>query len=362
MGPLPAKKTARETARKRALETTPETARKTALETTPVSPAGTSPSRLSRRAFLEGGTLVLAGFAAGSSPLLRRLLAGEEPEAALKVGLVTDIHYADKPPAGTRHYRLSLGRLEKAVQDLDRRGAKLAVEIGDFVDAAPTVGEELRYLETIEGVFARFRGDRHYVLGNHCVHTLTKEEFLGRVGKESQDGKERKRREKKEPGEGARKSYYSFDAGGFHFVILDACFRSDGVPYGRKNSRWNDSEIPPAEREWLVKDLRQTSKKTLVFVHQRIDVDPPNNFGVKSAPLVRQILERSGKVRAVFQGHNHLNDVEEIGGIHYVTLPAIVDGDGAERNAYGVLDVYPDGTLRLEGFGEARSYAREQLG
>ena len=40
-----------------------------------------------------------------------------------------------------------------------------------------------------------------------------------------------------------------FDRGGFHFVVLDACFRSDGVPYGRKNFKWTDTKIPPAERK-----------------------------------------------------------------------------------------------------------------
>ena len=91
--------------------------------------------------------------------------------------------------------------------------------------------------------------DRHHVLGNHCVDTLTKEEFLDRVGQE--------------------RSFYSFDVGGYHFVVLDACFRSDGQPYGRKNFEWTDANIPAHEVEWLEADLASTSRPTIVFAHQR---------------------------------------------------------------------------------------------
>src|SRR5262245_48118577 len=35
--------------------------------------------------------------------------------------------------------------------------------------------------------------------------------------------------------------------GGVHFVVLDACFRDDGKPYERKNSKWTDSNIPAAQ-------------------------------------------------------------------------------------------------------------------
>ena len=49
---------------------------------------------------------------------------------------------------------------------------------------------------------------------------------------------------------GQKKSYYSFDSGKFHFIVLDSCFRSDGQPYGRKNFEWTDPNIPAAEVDW----------------------------------------------------------------------------------------------------------------
>ena len=48
----------------------------------------------------------------------------------------------------------------------------------NFIDAAATPEVEIGYLKTIEKTYAAARGPRHYVLGNHCVYTLTKEEFV----------------------------------------------------------------------------------------------------------------------------------------------------------------------------------------
>ena len=87
---------------------------------------------------------------------------------------------------------------------------------------------------------------------------------------------------------------------------------------GRKNSRSGTTPTFPAEEvDWLTADLKATDKKVVVFAHQRLDV--ANDYGVKNAAEVRKVLEGSGKVLAVFQGHSHKNDYKEIGGIHYCT-------------------------------------------
>ena len=289
----------------------------------------TTKLRLGRRAFLQQGTLLLAA-ATASGPSW----VWADSEEMLGIGLLTDLHYADKPPAGTRHYRETPDKLAEAAKQFAQSKPALVIELGDLIDAAESVELELSYLATIDRQFAALVQDRHYVLGNHCVDTLTKAEFLARV--------ERKR------------SYYSFDRGSFHFVILDACFRSDGKPYGRRNFEWTDANIAPAELEWLAADLEKNKLPTIVFVHQRLDVN--NHHGVKNAAAAREILERSGKVWAVFQGHSHQNDWREINGIHYCTLAAMIEGTGAENNGYALLQLSAGGTLRLEGFRRQQSY------
>lgn len=270
-----------------------------------------------------------------ASSLASSQAADTASRPALRIGLLTDPHYADIPAKGKRHYRESLDKVRAAVERFNEAKADFAVELGDFIDEATTVEGELAHLKTVEAEFAKFRGPRHYVLGNHCVWTLTKEQFRANCA--------------------AKPAPYSWDHAGFHFIVLDACFRADGTAYGAKNFKWTDTEIPEAQRRWLAEDLAAARKPTIVFVHQRLDIT--GEYVVKSAPAVREILERAGNVLAVFQGHHHRNDYREVGGIHYCTLMAMVEGNSAEDSASGVLEVFRDRSLKLNGAFKQSSYA-----
>lgn len=68
------------------------------------------------------------------------------------------------------------------------------------------------------------------------------------------------------------------------------------------------------------------------------------------------MLEESGKVLAVFQGHSHKNDLKVINGIHCRTLVAMVEGSGAENNGFSVMEVFDGGTIRLTGFRKQAKY------
>lgn len=289
---------------------------------------------LGRRAFLKNGSLLLAS-ASLSAVRLESLLADSPPSTGgVQIGLITDLHYADKPHRGTRYYRETLTKLAEAGEQFRKDKPDFVVELGDLIDSADSLEHELRNLKRINQDFSAISKDRHYVLGNHCVETLTKAEFL-EVAEQKQ-------------------SYYSFDREGFHFVVLDACFRSDGKPYGRKNSHWTDANIPPAEVEWLQADLQKGDKPTIVFAHQRLDVT--NRHGVKNALEIRKVLEQSGRVLAVFQGHSHRNDYHDINGIHYCTLVAMIEGSGAGNNGYSLLNIAAEGTLQLQGFRVQKNY------
>ncbi len=286
--------------------------------------------QISRRAFLKNGSLLLVAAGLNSS----QVVAGPDPVKLTKVGLVTDMHYADKPAAGSRYYRQTPEKLAVAAEQFAKSKPDFIVELGDFIDAADSVEKELGYVKKINHEFSAISKKRHYVLGNHCVYTLKKEEFLDAVQQE--------------------KSYYSFDCGSLHFIVLDSCFRGDGVPYGRKNFKWTDPNIPPEELEWLETDLKTTTKNTIVFAHQRLDVS--NHYGVKNCMAVRKILEQAGKVLAVFQGHSHKNDHSEINGIHYCTLVAMVEGSGEQNNAFSMMEIAEDGTILVNGFIRQKNY------
>jgi alkaline phosphatase len=252
-------------------------------------------------------------------------------EPILKIGLLTDAHYAEAESRGTRYYRESLAKMREAVTRLNAEKVDIAVELGDLIDTPqpPDPAKERGFLRAIAGEFGKIRAPRHFVLGNHCVSGLTKEQFLQTVGQ--------------------KRSWYSFDRNGVHCIVLDACFRKDGQPYAPGTFAWTDSDIPPEQRAWLAADLSATPHPALVFVHQRLDEAPGAGYRIQSRAAVREILEKSGKVRAVFQGHSHKNELQTIGGIPYCTLAAMVEGSGPANSGYSVLSVGPDGTLALTG-------------
>lgn len=280
-------------------------------------------SKFSRRAFFHRQSLVLAGLGAG------RILAADAATApTLRAGLMTDLHYADKEPTKTRFYREALAKLDEAVEVMNREKPAFVVELGDFIDQADSVEREIEWLKTMESHFARLAMPRHYVLGNHCVGTLTKQEFAANTK--------------------AAGGHAVFEEKGMTFLILDACFREDGKPYERKNFNWQDTNLPKAELVWLEAALAKAGGPVIVCAHQRLDMDKAH--AVRNAAEVRALLEKSGKVLAVFQGHSHKNDYQQIAGIHYTTLVAMVEGSGLENNGYSLLDVMADGSLRVNGF------------
>lgn len=283
-------------------------------------------SRISRRAFLSDSVLLLTtASVTGSRTSL--FAAGETAEPTLRVGLIADLHYADKEAKASRYYRETPTKLAEAITEFTSAKTDFIVELGDLIDAASSVETELSYLNTINESLRTAPGKKHYVLGNHCVDTLTKYEFLLTVGQP--------------------KSYYSFDQAGWHFVLLDACFNCDGTHYERRNSKWDNANVSIQELDWLRQDLEQNELPVIVFIHQRLDDAGP--YSVKNAAAVRQLLDGQN-VAAVFQGHSHKNDLQEIDGIHYVTLAAMIEGSGEENNAYSLLELMDDQTLRVVGF------------
>ena len=95
-------------------------------------------TRLGRRALLKNGSLVLTAATISSGTLF-----GAESASSLRVGMVTDLHYADKPPAGSRHYRETPDKLAEAADQFGKREPAFIVELGDFIDAADSVDAEI---------------------------------------------------------------------------------------------------------------------------------------------------------------------------------------------------------------------------
>jgi len=298
---------------------------------------------MQRRSFLKG--LACAGAAL---PLLRceTLFGAECAQGTLvSFGMVTDLHYADipvgacLPPVGDRYYRESCRKLQEAVDVMNRVKPDFFIELGDFKDLTGGRKETLACLDAIERTFAGFKGDRFHVLGNHDFDCLTLDDYLTHV---------------QNAGQPRALPNYAFVRKGVTFIVLDACYDSQMRHYSCNNP-WDDANVPPEELAWLEGELSRAKGPVVVFCHQRIDPNAWPQHEVKNSAAVRDVLEKSGKVKAVFTGHEHFGGVYFNKGIAYYSLRALVVGTGEEENSYAVASLGVDGTVCVKGWRKAET-------
>lgn len=252
--------------------------------TSPAPTAGASQGEvtrsLSRRAFLQRLTVAPAvpalaqGIALASSPLTK---AGR-----LRFGMISDIH-PDMLPDG-------LDRVQAFVAAMQMAKVDFIIQLGDFCWPAPS---NRRYLDA----WNTYRGKAYHVLGNHDMDDgYTREQTVAYCDMPAM--------------------HYTFDAGPVRGVVLDA-----NEPGGKASGykRFIGSE----QLAWLDRQLKETDRPTLVFVHQPFDRDHEDS--VENGAEVRAVLEgaekaRPGTVLAVFSGHLHMDFAREVNGIRYVEI------------------------------------------
>jgi alkaline phosphatase len=261
---------------------------------------------------------------------------------SLKFGLVTDSHYADREPAGTRYFRQALPKMEEFIEVMNRKSVDFIIHLGDFKDQDEDKrGEDtLKYLTQLESVFQKFNGPTYHCIGNHDVDSITKSQFLEHVNN---------------TGIPKDKSYYSFDIKGFHFIVLDANYTKDGKDhFFLEGANWQDTNLPEEERDWLRRDLSETSFPTIVFCHHPLFVYDHSvyrdyKFHVNDHENIQNILSESGKVAAVFQGHVHEESYRDINGIQYITQLGLVDYEGLDNNSFSIVEIKKS-KLKIKGF------------
>lgn len=296
--------------------------------------------KVNRRKFIETVVTVIGGVSVSDTALAKNNLK------PVRFGMFTDPHYAERPANINRYYSESLDKVSECVDLMNEQEVDFLIELGDLKDEGnpPEEAETLQFLHTIEKEFQRFNGPVHHVLGNHDHDSISKQQFLNAV---SNDGFSK------------ALNYYSFNKNSFHFIILDANYTSEGKAYNHGNFDWKDAHIPDDQLKWLQKDLKRNQKPTIVFVHHQLDsiafeekhrVHSPDN-----ADAVREILEDSGNVIAVFQGHYHKGSLNKINNIYYYTLKAVVEGSGPENNNYAIVEIGEDKVIRIIGFRKTES-------
>jgi predicted phosphodiesterase len=245
----------------------------------------------------------------------------------LKIGFVTDIHigpeaFHEGKLRKLTHHATKLLRDVVARMNTEIR-PDLLVNLGDDVEDESHDADLARYLEC-QSILREANAEIVNVAGNHDSIYLARDE-LTRAWQ--RDGN----------------LHYAIDRGGFHIVVLHTIERKDV-----------DVRIPHAQLEWLEADLAATNLPVIVLMHHSAsEQDLEDSFwfhGVPHLALVKEraelrgILERSGKVRIVINGHVHRNHLDVIKGIPYITMQSLIenldeDAPGRPAAAYGVLTI-----------------------
>ncbi|MEN8131190.1 MAG: metallophosphoesterase, partial [Pseudomonadota bacterium] len=184
---------------------------------------------LTRREFLGTIAAGCGALALGSTGCA--LQRSRTPKAHLL--FYTDVHSIGE--------RQAPKAMEEAVESINSQGADLIINGGDLIHrgfqlSAPAA--EKRW-DIYMGMHKAIRGEIFSTLGNHDVVAIKPKD--GSPPSEDPRAMFRERL-------GLERSYYSFDALGYHFVVLDSILiKAQEASYGG----W----IDPEQLEWLKEDL-----------------------------------------------------------------------------------------------------------
>lgn len=278
-----------------------------------------------------------------------RAFGGTEPvPKPLRFGVIADPQYADLPPAGTRHYRESLRKLDACIAELNRHELDFTLTLGDLID---------RDFASFDAVLARYRALRpsgKVVLGNHdfSVADGDKARVLEKLGLE--------------------KGHYRFVEKGWRFVVIDGTEVSTyrypaadprtldaekrrkelGAAGNPAAQPWNGA-IGGAQLEWLARELAEAATAgQRVIVCGHFPLLPDDSHALWDSAEVVALLRRHPHVAAYFCGHNHRGNFVRDGGCDHVNFKGMVET--ADVTAFAIVTCTAD-RIAIEGFGSEPS-------
>ena len=311
-------------------------------------------ARIDRRGFLAG--MFAAGAAVSASAnggrVATTMPAGNGP---LKVCVFSDLHY--HPGRWTNTEDMSF--MEKILARAERERCDMVIHCGDLLH-----GVRKPEQKALLKLYNNFKVPGYHILGNH-----------------DQDGN---------PYEETCEAYrmpdghYSFDKGGFRFVVADPNYFCNEpgkfIHHGRGNyfKRAKGSTInwiPPEQLEWMRSVIVGSPYPCIVLSHQSFERG--HGAPVMNSKDVRAIFneanaKKPGTVRLVMNGHLHIDHLRILDGILYwdvnsanyqyyakrhdkypeeymKTHRSAWNNIGWKEPLSAILTMWPDGRIKIDG-------------
>ena len=243
----------------------------------------------------------------------------------MKFAILTDIHLGPE-----EFYKGVLRKinkdanlfLDRFVHEMnDKENPEFVIVLGDLIQDENSTKDK-QNMEYIIKSLKKLKCSVHYVAGNHDLKNISETELAQLFNQE--------------------KLYYSFDSGDFHFITLFSKAAAD-----KSHHFVSDEQIL-----WLNKDLENTNKKCILFVHigmadQDLTGNPwfegrPEKCLISNRKEIRNILSSSNKIIAVFNSHLHWDRMDIHNNIPYFTIQSLVENEndkGVPSETHAIVNI-----------------------
>jgi 3',5'-cyclic AMP phosphodiesterase CpdA len=220
----------------------------------------------------------------------------------LKVGIITDTHVrpirinkSDKSENAPRQLKdKDVVPIRHFVEDMKVFQPNFVVHLGDVIEGTgdpENIG--IMGIRLVEEELEKSEAPVHWVVGNHDLRSLTKEQFRQTLNLDSLT--------------------QTFDIGDYRFIILDANYNPANLSRSPGQNSYIRGHLPPDQLKWIKKQLA-TDKQTFIFMHHGAFLD--NSSGdyneekktysqknsIDNAKELQDILDEY-RVAGLFDGH-----------------------------------------------------------
>lgn len=247
----------------------------------------------------------------------------------MKFAIVSDLHHGpemvfDGVTQTLSRHTLSFVR-NTFIPSVLNQNAAFVIQLGDAISGTGNINEDTHLWSEISSILGEAHVPVHHVVGNHESKYFSISKLQSLLRRDS--------------------LYYSFNHYETHFVILHS---QQTFP-----NHYPDTEVfvNQVQLDWLAADLEINPHPAYVFIHHPlVNQDFAYNYWFHGQPQcavvsnrhdVRSILEGSGNVVAIFNGHTHWDTMDTIHNIQYITVCSPVEhvGDGNISSAFHIIEI-----------------------